>query len=114
MKIFLDDIRCPTTIKFPPNVPEGKWTIVKTYDEFRDVISEYYRRTKRMPEFISFDHDLEDAEFCSTLTPENGATCASFLKSFCKTTKQPLPAFHIHSMSEEGREAIYNILTRPL
>lgn len=51
--LYLDDLRTPI------EEPSGyKWKVVKTYKEFVDFISSFYKKNKKLPGLISFDHDL--------------------------------------------------------
>jgi len=51
--IYLDDNRTPT------ETPEGyEWYILRSYDEFTEFITKFYKKNKELPALISLDHDL--------------------------------------------------------
>lgn len=83
MKLFLDDIR---------KTPED-YLRVYDYNEFVEFI-----KTKGLPDFISFDHDLGEGK--------TGYDCAKFLVEFCMDCDLKLPEFIVHSQNPIGKENI--------
>lgn len=83
MKLFLDDIR---------RTPED-YLRVYDYTQFVEFI-----KTKGLPNFISFDHDLGEGK--------TGYDCAKFLVEFCMDYDLKLPEFTVHSQNPVGKENI--------
>lgn len=129
MKLFLDDSRVPedcasymhTRIgKLNPIYLRDDWTIVRTYDEFIEIVSFACDDITH----VSFDHDLGDIY----LEPEEleeralniedapreytGYDCAVYLKDFCKYTDTKLPHVFVHSMNPVGRINIESLFRR--
>lgn len=51
--IFLDDNRTPI------ETPDGyEWVIIRNYEEFTQFVTTLYKEEKKLPDLISFDHDL--------------------------------------------------------
>jgi hypothetical protein len=102
--LFLDDIRDPNWVhwmKLP--IPAQAWVVVRSFDEFVAAI-----KTTGMPEFISFDHDL-DAEGEIALAP-TGMDCAKWLVDFCLDNGAILTSFAVHSMNPAGKVNIEGLL----
>lgn len=53
--VYLDDVRTPTE-----QIPGHEWVIVRNYDQFVNYITNLYKQQHRLPDHISFDHDLGD------------------------------------------------------
>lgn len=125
MKVFLDDDRVPedcaaymhTRIgKLNPIYLRDDWTIVRTYDEFIEIISFAIDDITH----VSLDHDLE-----AVIEPEEGNLniedapreytgydCAVYLKDYCKYTGSTLPYVLVHTMNPVGREKIESVFKR--
>lgn len=123
--LFLDDIRDPevtTDYLFPaqirPIYKALKWTVVKNYDEFVEIL-----RERGLPAMVSFDHDLADEHYAVGNSQEGweeyhtdesrektGYDCAKYLVEFCQEKGLKLPEFLVHSMNIVGREKIMNYL----
>ncbi len=121
MKLFLDDIRCPSECasymhrrigKLNPIYIEGEWYIVRNFDAFVEAVKKYYNEITH----ISFDHDLADVHYNpSTWTQsfvyheQTGYDCAKWMKEFYKEQKKELPIMFVHSMNPVGTENIINL-----
>lgn len=75
----------------------------------------YYIEKNGLPQFVSFDHDLNNRGGGEGLSDEqklsnNGVNCAKWLVNYCKQTKQPLPKFYVHSANPKHGPEINNIL----
>ena len=81
---------------------EYRWTIVRTFDEFKQHIIKH-----GLPDVISFDHDL-----CKTdKTESTGLDCAKWLVDYCLTNNLVVPKIYIHSMNVVGAKNIKSIFT---
>jgi hypothetical protein len=113
-KLFLDDIRVPLdcTKYNTPNMPKTQdiykedWVIVRSYNEFVDVIKEYYAAGKTI-ETVSFDHDLADFQDNVEYT---GKDCAKWLVAFCIDNNISFPKCFVHSANTVGAIGIMNTL----
>jgi len=115
-KLFLDDERMPSKVSWI-DLPLGPWEIVRNYDEFCNII-----RTKGMPSFITFDHDLGFEHYpfnetnpnleipYSTYKEKTGYHCAKFLIELCIETGLKVPEFTVHSLNVVGKENITKLL----
>ena len=104
--LFLDDVRDPN--KFLNDL--RTWVVVRNYDQFVDTIT-----NKGLPDFVSFDHDLEISHYGINLgdikqLERTGYDCAKWLIEYCMKTSQPLPNFQIHSMNPVGTINISQLL----
>jgi len=122
MKLFLDDIRTPWDCAKYMHRRIGSdnllylaedWVIVRDYDEFVK-----YIEGNKLPDLVSFDHDLADAHYDPTTWTEGfkykektGADCAQFLVDWCGDHKAIVPKVLIHSMNPVGCEVIRGILS---
>lgn len=70
--LYLDDIRIP--IELPNNVTE--WIIVRNYEEFKMVTSDYINKNHKLFDIISFDNDLG-------LDSLDGIECGRWLIEYC-------------------------------
>lgn len=111
-KLYLDDIRNPTT--------KG-WDIVRSYDEFVDYVTK-----NGVPDMVSFDHDLgmEHIKFYfdngGHENPPNpqevqfetktGYDVAKWLCDYCYENGLPLPEWNVHSANPVGRDNIISVL----
>lgn len=101
------------------------WTIVRNYDQFVEVITEF-----GLPDFISFDHDLADFHYGVMMKemdhynaqnegkggplnltfdygPERtGFDCAKWLVNYCMDEKLAFPDYAVHSMNPIGSKRI--------
>lgn len=119
--LFLDDERFPKDVTWI-QLPDLKWTVVRTYDAFVNIITnpEY-----GMPEICSFDHDLGPAAYneyfsmvrenrtnfdYNKLTEKTGYDCAKFLAQYCIDRNIPIPLYYVHSMNPIGCSNIKSIL----
>lgn len=111
--LFLDDIRQPEDVLNYIKEPRrsslydmyisNRWEIVRSYDEFVNVLTQ-----KGRPDFVSFDHDLGDVT-----NPERemtGYDCAKYLVEYCMVNDEFLPRYFIHSQNPVGRSNIEHAL----
>lgn len=90
--LFLDDVRFewwnhPESRKLNP-----EYYVVRSYDEF---VSFFFEN--KMPEIISFDHDLG--------LEKDGMDCIKWLCEYIMDNNiEPLPEIHYHSMNPVGKE----------
>ncbi len=114
--LFLDDVREPMCLK-----DTRTWEVVRSYNEFVDKI-----KKDGLPRFISFDHDLANAQYPvrgedftlpidyskGRYGQNTGYHCAVWLTNFCKENKLPLPDWQVHSLNPVGRVNIAQLLGR--
>lgn len=95
--IFLDDER------FPSDKDPKQYKIVRNYDSFVQLINE-----SGIPEFIRFDHDIQDFKNGEERT---GYTCAKYLVEYMMDNNLTQKIiFDIHSQNFEGARNIRNLL----
>lgn len=92
--IFLDDERIPTDVTWL-KLPDTLWYVARTYQAFIDGI-----KLQGMPEYITFDHDLQD--FNEDGTENTGYTCLKWLVDYCIDHDMMLPVCFFHSMNPIG------------
>lgn len=135
MKVFLDDFRTPE-VAFKYTYDQiyltEDWLVVKNYDDFVKVITHYYELAKdnelltsKLPDLISFDHDLADEHYCpeefwgekydeweksQTFKEKTGFECAKWLVEFCLDKDLKLCSFLSHSMNPVGKKNILSLL----
>ncbi len=102
--LYLDDVRIPT---------EGKWEVVRNYDEFVNHIKMYGLENY---DVISLDHDLGEGAMVEYYTnvknnftldyknieEKTGMDCCKFLVSLSMTKNIPLPQIYVHSANPIG------------
>lgn len=89
--MYLDDVRLPIE-----PIPNYVWKTVTNYNEFTKFIVEHYKKEKKLPDLISFDHDLGDEhmDYYHTNPPfsiiryeefkeKTGLHCAKWLTELC-------------------------------
>lgn len=117
-KLFLDDVRTVDSVFMntidPIYEDKNEWEIVKSFDEFVSYIEE-----KGLPEFISFDHDLDyehykhenqhDIDY-DKMEIKSGFHAAQWLVNYCADNKLKLPNYKVHSMNMVGKRNIEQIL----
>lgn len=118
--IYVDANRTPT------EVPEGYvWVVLRSYGEFTNYITEYYKLFRVMPELFSFDHDLTQeylewffmhpgeriVEYQDFKT-KSGLHCARWLVEVCEKNNISLESTLLasHSHNESGRGIIIEYL----
>ena len=91
--VFIDDSRTPGNVA-AFGLPENQtWRLIKTYAEF-----ERYLDKHGIPEFVSFDMNLEAG------ANHNGLDCAHLLVEKClEAGREKLPGFMYHGKLESGR-----------
>lgn len=117
LAVYVDDNRTPTEI------PEGydPWVITRGYKEFTEYIQTLYRTEKRMPDLISFDHDLtteyihwyfehpgERIVDYKGFATKSGMHCAIWFMEACKQNNIDFSGilFAVHSHNELGTKNI--------
>ena len=84
---------------------------VKNLYQFKE-----YVENNGIPQFVSFDHDLNNRGGGEGLNDEqkainNGVNCAKWLVVYCKAMGQPLPKFYVHSANKKQGPEISKVLT---
>ena len=117
--IFLDDNRVPydvfrTTIH-PIYENNRDWVIVRSYNEFEEVIKEM-----GLPTHVSFDHDLSYDAYLpenqegvidyDNLEEKTGYHAAKLLIEICEKQGKELPKHFVHSANPIGSKNILNLL----
>ena len=117
-KLFLDDVRSAEMVFMNTIDPiyenNNEWEIVRSFNEFVSYIEE-----KGLPEFISFDHDLDydhyklenqqDIDY-EKMEIKTGFHAAQWLINYCADNKLKLPNYKVHSMNLAGKRNIERIL----
>lgn len=98
-RLFLDDLRTVDMIYDKSEV--DSFDVVRSYDEFVS-----YIRTYRLPDFISFDNDLDANE---EVVPD-GYACAKWLVYESGLDLRSLQ-FKVHSANPVAAEQIRGLLT---
>lgn len=75
-----------------------------------------YIEKNGVPEFVSFDHDLNNRDGGEGLSDEqklnnNGVNAAKWLVNYCKQNNQQLPKFYVHSANPKHGHEINKVLT---
>ena len=75
-----------------------------------------YIKNNGVPQFVSFDHDLNNRGGGEGLSDEqklnnNGVNCAKWLVNYCKQMGQSLPKFYVHSANPKHGPEINRVLT---
>ena len=125
MKIFLDDFRNPSdcTLYMHRRIGEKntlyleKWTIVRNYQEFVDMVSKHIDEITH----VSFDHDLSDEHYDPSMhdvddynklyggfKEKTGLECAKWMWDLYETEAKDLPIIFVHSMNPVGTNNIIN------
>jgi hypothetical protein len=117
-KLFLDDVRSAEMVFMNTIDPiyenNNAWEIVRSFNEFVSYIEE-----NGLPEFISFDHDLDfehyklenqqDIDY-EKMEIKTGFHAAQWLVNYCADNKLKLPNYKVHSMNLAGKRNIERIL----
>ena len=117
-KLFLDDVRSAEMVFMNTIDPiyenNNEWEIVRSFNEFVSYIEE-----KGLPEFISFDHDLDfehyklenqqDIDY-DKMEIKTGFHAAQWLVNYCADNKLKLPHYKVHSMNLAGKRNIERVL----
>lgn len=123
MNIFLDDIRIPSDAFFYTKDTQYlklEWTIVRNYDEFVSAIIDHFNETGKIPELISYDHDLADDHYneynqagklnYDSYKELTGYHCADWLVHFCMDNNLKMTRYKVHSMNPVGGDNIMGLL----
>jgi hypothetical protein len=119
-KLFLDDVRSAEMVFINTIDPiyenNNEWEIVRSFNEFVSYIEE-----NGLPEFISFDHDLDfehyklenqqDIDY-EKMEIKTGFHAAQWLINYCAENKLKLPNYKVHSMNLAGKRNIERILEK--
>lgn len=119
--LLLDDERWPITITWVDfDYAAHHWIVVRNFEDFTKVLeSEKF-------DVVSFDHDLDrtstyECVRCNTnktkfdysrVKEKTGLDCAKFFKEFFDKSDIKRPKYLVHSLNEQGRENIIDILGR--
>ncbi len=89
--------------------------------EFVKYLEDTYKKSHKLPDVISFDHDLDTEHYNSDMYSSNaqdydrhykhfkhntGLDCAKWLTSFCVDKGIRLPLINVHSMNPVGAQNI--------
>lgn len=125
MNLFLDDFRNPIEcVSYTKDVSYSQleWVVVRSHNEFVHVITEHFEEHKKLPNLISFDHDLAEEHYddsmytgryddlYSQFKEKTGFDSAKWLVDFCIDNKLFLPQFKVHSMNPAGKKNIISLL----
>ncbi len=118
--LFLDDdpSRIPNKLLWI-NLPSVEWTIVRTYNDFVDIINQ-----RGLPVRISFDHDLGDDAYkeyfraqatktsinYNNINERTGYDCALFIANYCINHEVNIPEYYVHSLNGPGKMNIVSVL----
>lgn len=121
MNVFLDDERKVRDVTWM-ELPAGPWVVVRNVNNFITFIEHYYKQFSRLPDFISFDHDLAEEHYpahplnwedyqqgkidYSKYQEKTGLTAAKFLVQFARERDLDLPRYAAHTMNVVGRKNI--------
>lgn len=106
-KLFLDDYRHPPflDIKGFSYPHQGEWIIARSMDQAIQIV-----KNRGLPDFIAFDHDLEDEHYDGKLGQERtGYEFAKWFADYVLDNNLELPAhfdYVVHSMNPAGAENI--------
>lgn len=128
--LYLDDMRSPGDSAQYMTGKEGlyhdsdKWAIVRNTNQFVSYLDLYVSHNHRLPELISFDHDLAEEHYYEAPISNNeynkkyknfkestGLNCAYYLINKCKEYELGLPICFSHSMNPIGRQNILDLLS---
>lgn len=133
IKIFLDDIRCPSDcVSYMydrigdknPIYLKGGWLIVRNYQEFVEMVVRYQNDITH----ISFDHDLAEEHLVpqeeweiyekdiayqvqkhSLYRERTGYDCAKWMKEYYEMTGINFPEMYVHSQNPIGLKRIVEL-----
>ena len=101
----MDDVRKYTKL---PDVPNEKWTIVRSYSEFVNIVNKL-----GLPTFVTYDHDLSDCHYGHGLSGDDipydsynektGYDCAKWIVEYCMNKGIKHPPYVVHSMNPVGK-----------
>lgn len=115
MFLFLDDERNPSQVNWI-DIPLTQYVIVRNYNSFCNAIINYFNESGKLPEFITFDHDLSDFDAANSSNPDikprekTGFDCAKWLVEFCIQNNLRMCEYQVHSMNPIGRENIISYI----
>ena len=84
-KIYIDDTRLHEGLT-------GDWTLVRTYEDFKNLLEGILDTAEEWIEIVSFDYDLSATE-----QQHNGVDCMLLLFSYLKKYGLPCPTLEAHS-----------------
>jgi hypothetical protein len=116
--LLIDDIREISDVRKHctlPNIPDNEWTLVRSYNEFVDIVT-----VRGLPKFVTYDHDLSDAHYGHGLngdkinyesyTEKTGYDCAKFLVNEYNKLGIKHPPYQVHSMNPVGKQNIISYI----
>jgi hypothetical protein len=109
MNLYLDDLRVPSMSNSDGRglgsaySPTNKWTIVRDYFEFVDVIKNNFDEIN----LVSFDHDLACYKDGKEYT---GKDAANFLIDYCLDNDKKFPNWFVHSDNTAGKSNIIGVI----
>lgn len=110
-KLFLDDFRSPKDVPaLRPIAPPNEWVVVRSYDEAVECVLK-----NGLPEFISFDHDLNDDHYAypNKTHEKTGLTFARWLIDWIIDENVVVDNnfnFYVHSMNPAGAANIRSLM----
>lgn len=125
--VFLDDIRQPVdcvSYRKEYEYVTLSWSVVRSYNEFIDAIQRCYIVKGKLPEVISFDHDLHQEHYhtamysgldaynavAANFKEKTGYDCAVWFYEFCEKNKLDMPNIMCHSQNPVGNKKIMSLL----
>jgi len=108
--LFLDDIRYPRMVfNYINDTDYNKlsWVIVRSYDEFIN-----YIKINKIPNLISFDHDISDEHYSPTNThyEKTGYDALKWLCDYSLYNNLPLPKIKFHTANPIGKKNMITYL----
>ena len=94
--LFLDDERNVSDVTWL-SLPETDWYVARTFLWFKLHIQ------GGMPEYISFDHDLQDFDM-DTDEERTGMTCLKWLIEYCMDRDMMIPVCFFHTQNPVGKK----------
>lgn len=124
--MFLDDERSVTDARIEgkslisrSNIPKEEWVIVRSYDEFVDIIHK-----RGIPRVVSFDNDLTESHLTACLMTKSdqeyqekvankqisktGFHAMKYLFELCKSKGLTIPKYYIHTANPFARTLMEN------
>jgi hypothetical protein len=113
--LFLDSEKIPLNVitvseKDKNRYLNYKWKIVKSYEEFKNILN-----NNGIPDIISFEHDLNDEhknllEYdYDNFINKTGYHAAEYLIEYCNLLNKDLPIVLIHTQNPIGYKNIKNL-----
>lgn len=97
--VFLDDERNPQDVTWLKYPQDFEWRIVRTFQEFKDVVSDCLKFREKFS--VSFDHDIQD--FCEG-QEFTGYHCVKWMVDECVYSERPMPFAYFHTQNPIGKK----------